>query len=98
MPRGGHPGPSPHITLVPSSLVGRASGSSALRGFSPVANTRMRLVRRLIFTTIVVIGLALAASQFDGVQQVATGIGLPHVPHPPGTLPPPPGPPAAGRS
>ena len=41
---------------------------------SPIATTRLRLVRRLIFALIVIIGLALAAWQFDSVQRVATGI------------------------
>jgi small-conductance mechanosensitive channel len=41
---------------------------------SPVANTRLRLVRRLIFALIIVIGLAFAVWQFGPVRQVATGI------------------------
>ena len=41
---------------------------------SPVANTRLRLVRRLTFALIIVIGLALAVWQFGPVRQVATGI------------------------
>jgi small conductance mechanosensitive channel len=41
---------------------------------SPVATTRLRLVRRLIFALIVIIGLALAAWQFDSVRRVATGV------------------------
>jgi small-conductance mechanosensitive channel len=49
-------------------------GAKVTEGLSPVANTRLRLVRRLIFATILVIGFALALSQFEGVQQVAAGI------------------------
>ena len=41
---------------------------------SPVADTRLRLVRRLVFATIIVIGLALALAQFPSVKRVATGI------------------------
>jgi small-conductance mechanosensitive channel len=41
---------------------------------SPVATTRLRLVRRLIFAVIVLIGCALAAAQFPSVKQLATGI------------------------
>jgi small-conductance mechanosensitive channel len=41
---------------------------------SPVATTRLRLVRRLIFATIVLIGVALAASQIPTVSRLATGI------------------------
>ncbi len=41
---------------------------------SPVATTRLRLVRRLIFAVIVLIGVALAAAQFPTVSRLATGI------------------------
>jgi small-conductance mechanosensitive channel len=41
---------------------------------SPVADTRLRLVRRLVFATIIVIGLALALAQFPSVKRVATGV------------------------
>src|SRR4051812_9149198 len=41
---------------------------------SPVATTRLRLVRRLIFATIVVIGIGLAAAQIPSIKTVATGI------------------------
>jgi small-conductance mechanosensitive channel len=41
---------------------------------SPVASTRLRLVRRLIYAAIIVIGVALALSQFPSVKRVATGI------------------------
>jgi small-conductance mechanosensitive channel len=44
------------------------------RALSPVADTRLRLLRRLIFATIVVIGLGLALAQFPSVKRVATGI------------------------
>jgi small-conductance mechanosensitive channel len=41
---------------------------------SPTASTRLRLVRRLIFAAIIVIGIALALSQFAAVKRVATGV------------------------
>jgi small-conductance mechanosensitive channel len=41
---------------------------------SPAVDTRLRLVRRLVFVTILVIGLALAMSQFPSVKRVAAGI------------------------
>jgi small-conductance mechanosensitive channel len=41
---------------------------------SPVATTRLRLVRRLIFAGIVLIGVALALSKFPSVNRLATGI------------------------
>jgi small-conductance mechanosensitive channel len=41
---------------------------------SPVADTRLRLVRRLVFVTILVIGIALAMAQFPSVKRVAAGV------------------------
>src|SRR5437868_11676981 len=41
---------------------------------SPVASTRLRLVRRLLYVTILVLGLALALAQFAAVKRVATGV------------------------
>jgi small-conductance mechanosensitive channel len=41
---------------------------------SPVASTRLRLVRRLIYVGIIVIGVMLALSQFAAVKRVATGV------------------------
>jgi small-conductance mechanosensitive channel len=62
--------------FVDSYLVNRAGRvASAVSGpLSPVATTRLRLVRRLISVAIVVFGLLLALSQFDGITRVATGI------------------------
>jgi small-conductance mechanosensitive channel len=39
---------------------------------SPVATTRLRLVRRLVFALIILIGLAVVALQFPSVKRVAT--------------------------
>ena len=63
--------------LVDRSLLhrGRRLGEVVAGGtLSPVADTRLSLVRRLIFATIIVIGIALALSQFPSVKRVATGI------------------------
>jgi small-conductance mechanosensitive channel len=49
--------------------------ASAVAGpLSPVASTRLRLVRRLVTTTIIVFGIMLALSQFEGITRIATGI------------------------
>ena len=57
-------------------LVKRAGRmASAVSGpLSPVATTRLRLVRRLITAFIVSFGILLALSQFDGITRVATGL------------------------
>jgi small-conductance mechanosensitive channel len=70
------------VTVVVAELIDRALSrrgkklSMAVAGgdLSPVATTRLRLVRRLIFAGIILIGLALALSQFDSVNRLATGI------------------------
>ena len=70
------------VALVLAKLVDR---SLRLRGqklgevvsggaLSPVADTRLRLVRRFVFATIIVIGVALALAQFPSVKRVATGV------------------------
>jgi len=41
---------------------------------SPVTSTRLRLVRRLLYVTILVIGVALALAQFAAVKRLATGV------------------------
>ena len=41
---------------------------------SPVASTRLRLVRRLVYVAILVIGVALALAQFAAVKRLATGV------------------------
>ena len=50
--------------------------TSAVSGgeLSPVVATRLRLVRRLVFAVIVLIGVALAAAQIPTVSKLATGI------------------------
>ena len=44
------------------------------RELSAVADTRLRLVRRLVSATIIVIGIAFALLQFAAVKRVATGV------------------------
>jgi small-conductance mechanosensitive channel len=44
------------------------------RELSPTASTRLRLVRRLVYVAIIVIGVALALVQFPAVKRVATGV------------------------
>jgi small-conductance mechanosensitive channel len=52
-----------------------ASLAEAIPGqLSPTASTRLRLVRRLVYAGIIVIGIALALSQFAAVKRVATGV------------------------
>lgn len=54
---------------------GRTLGNVVTGGeMSPVTQTRLLLVRRLVFVTIVVLGIALALSQFAAVKRVATGV------------------------
>ncbi len=63
--------------LVDTAMVkrGRRIGEAVSgRELSPVADTRLQLVRRLVFATIIVIGIALALSQFPSVKRVATGV------------------------
>ncbi len=49
-------------------------GKTLTEGLSPVANTRLRMVRRLIFAGILLIGAMLALSQFEDVKRIATGL------------------------
>jgi small-conductance mechanosensitive channel len=44
------------------------------RELSAQADTRLRLVRRLVTTTILLIGIAIALLRFDAVQRMATGV------------------------
>ena len=70
------------VAIVVAQIVDRALAKRGRRlgeavgvgELSPVASTRLRLVRRLVFATIIVLGLALALAQFPSVKRVATGI------------------------
>src|SRR4051794_36326636 len=58
-------------------LIGRAV-KTATRGdtgeLSREARTRLRLIRRLLFVAIILIGVALALSQFTSIKRFATGV------------------------
>jgi small-conductance mechanosensitive channel len=62
--------------FVDAYVVKRATRAArAVAGpLSPVATTRIRLVRRIITAAIVLIGVMLALSQFDSVKRTATGV------------------------
>jgi small-conductance mechanosensitive channel len=62
--------------LVDRAIIARGTrlAKSMPGPISPVTSTRLRLVRRLIYVGIIVIGVALALSQFPSVKRVATGI------------------------
>ena len=62
--------------LVDRAISRRAARLARLFGseISPVASTRLRLVRRLLIVAIIVLGIGLALSQFAAVKRVATGI------------------------
>jgi small-conductance mechanosensitive channel len=70
------------IAFVVAQLVDRAIakrgarvGEVVTRGeLSPAAQTRLRLVRRLISVLIVLIGIAIAAARFPEARSLATGI------------------------
>jgi small-conductance mechanosensitive channel len=53
---------------------GRVAGRVTEVRVSRAAQTRLRLVRRLVFVAILLIGLALALSNFAKIQRLATGI------------------------
>lgn len=63
--------------VVDRILKGRARelGERVAGGqLSPVADTRLRLLRRLTFVVIILIGVAVAVQPFEAVTNVATGI------------------------
>ena len=54
---------------------GERIANSLVRGsISPEAATRLRFVRRLIYATILLIGAAVALSQFSGINRIAASI------------------------
>jgi small-conductance mechanosensitive channel len=54
---------------------GERIASSLVRGdVSPETATRLRFVRRLIYATILLIGLAIALSQFSGINRIAASV------------------------
>ena len=57
--------------IVDRMLVSRGK---RIQDLSPVTDTRLRLVRRLVFATIVILGIGFALIQFPSVKRVATGV------------------------
>lgn len=70
------------VAILLAHLVDRALSRRAVRlaasvtgrELSATADTRLRLVRRLVSVTIIVIGIALALAQFAAIKRVATGV------------------------
>jgi small-conductance mechanosensitive channel len=70
------------VAVLLAKLVDRAmsrrpvqlAATVAGRELSATTDTRLRLVRRLVSLTIIVIGVALALAQFAAVKRVATGV------------------------
>jgi len=63
--------------LVDRLVIGRGADVAQRIGDGEVsrgAQTRLRVVRRLVFVAILVIGVALALSQFTQIKRLATGI------------------------
>lgn len=63
--------------VVDRFIIGRAlvvAESKETAEFSRTARTRLRLIRRLIFLAIILIGIALALSQFASIKRLATGV------------------------
>ena len=64
-------------SFVDRFLIGRAervTEGMETAQFSREARTRLRLIRRLVFVAIILIGVALALSQFASIKRFATGI------------------------
>jgi small-conductance mechanosensitive channel len=58
-------------------LFGRAQHAAESKDtaeFSREARTRLRLIRRLVFVVIILLGIALALSQFASIKRFATGV------------------------
>src|SRR3954462_13011367 len=63
--------------IVDRLLLGRAIKAAVRMDtgeLSRAARTRLRLVRRLLFLLIILIGVALALSQFASIKRFATGV------------------------
>jgi small-conductance mechanosensitive channel len=62
------------IAEVVDRALARRGRALSERGISAEVDTRLRLIRRLVFVLIVVIGIALALAQFAALKRLATGI------------------------
>lgn len=63
--------------VVDRFLIGRAERATLsmdTASFSREARTRLRVIRRLVFLVIIVIGAAIAVSEFTSVKRFATGV------------------------
>jgi small-conductance mechanosensitive channel len=60
------------VAAVAAFLVDRAFARRSTR--SAVLDTRLRFVRRLVYASILLIGIALALSQFTGVNKIAASV------------------------
>ncbi len=63
--------------VVDRFVIGRATSVATSLTDTTVsrgAKTRLRLIRRLVFATIIVIGIGVALAQFDKLNKLATGI------------------------
>ena len=63
--------------IVDRLLIGRAVQATIRMDtgeLSREARTRLRLIRRLLFLAIILIGVALALSQFTSIKRFATGV------------------------
>lgn len=63
--------------IVDRFVIARATGVASKVSDTTVsraARTRLRMVRRLVFAAIIVIGFAIALAQFDKLNKLATGI------------------------
>ncbi|HEY6886541.1 MAG TPA: mechanosensitive ion channel family protein [Solirubrobacter sp.] len=62
-------------TLIDRAFRGRAARMAAEKtGLSREGATRLRFIRRLLYTAIVVIGITIALSGFTGISQLATSL------------------------
>lgn len=62
------------LVIGRGTMVASRVGAGDVTGVSRATKTRLRLIRRLVFATIIVIGFALALSQFGKLNKLATGI------------------------
>jgi small-conductance mechanosensitive channel len=54
---------------------GHTIAQAVMRGdISPEADTRLRFIRRLVYATIIVLGIAVALSQFTGINRLAASL------------------------
>src|ERR671938_2180624 len=60
--------------LVDRAVSRRGLANAVAGELSPVTSTRLRLVRRLLYVAIIVLGVALALAQFAAVKRLATGV------------------------